>query len=171
MKRRDIIAAAAGALVATALAGSVAWAAIPGDGGVYTACVLKNVGTVRLIDRSLPPGNLMSHCKPSLELEISWSQRGPQGIPGESGASGPPGEKGDPGSPGAEGAPGVDGVSGYEIVSSAVIEFPPGVQATRSVACPVGKRAVGGGVSAGTTGVVVASQPLLDGQILGHAHP
>ena len=55
MRRRDIVAAAAGAAVATVLAGSVAWAAIPGDGGVYTACMLKNVGTVRLIDKSLPP--------------------------------------------------------------------------------------------------------------------
>ena len=60
----------------------LAWAAIPSDGGVYTACMLKNVGTVRLIDKSLPANNLMSHCKPALETEISWNQKGEQGIQG-----------------------------------------------------------------------------------------
>jgi hypothetical protein len=103
MRKRDLIAALAGGAALLALAGSVAWAAIPGDGGVYTACMLKNVGTVRLIDKSLPPGNLMSHCKPTLEVEISWSQRGPQGLQGIQGATG---EKGDPGPAGADGADG-----------------------------------------------------------------
>ena len=89
MRKRDLIAAAAGALAATALAGGVAWAAIPADGGVYTACMLKNVGTVRLIDKSLPPSNLMSRCKPALEVEVSWNKQGQQGI------QGPPGQRGD----------------------------------------------------------------------------
>ena len=79
MKRRDIVAAASGAVVAVALAGSVAWAAIPGDGGVYTACMLKNVGTVRLIDKSLPAGNLMSHCKPALEVRFPGTDRASRG--------------------------------------------------------------------------------------------
>lgn len=96
MRRRDVVAAAAGAVVATVLAGSVAWAAIPGDGGVYSACMLKNVGTVRLIDKSLPPGNFMSHCKPALEVEIAWNQQGLQGLPGAPGATGADGSDGDP---------------------------------------------------------------------------
>ena len=50
--------------------------------------MLKNVGTVRLIDKSLPPSNLMSHCKPALEVEVSWNQQGPQGIQGLPGATG-----------------------------------------------------------------------------------
>jgi hypothetical protein len=49
MRRRDVVAATLGALAATVLAGSVAWAAIPSDGGAYTACTLKNVGTVRVV--------------------------------------------------------------------------------------------------------------------------
>lgn len=97
MTRRNLVAAAAGAVVAAVLAGSVAWAAIPGPGGVYSACMLKNVGTVRLIDKSLPPGNLMSHCKPALEVEITWNQQGLQGLPGA------------PGTPGAAGTDGEDG--------------------------------------------------------------
>lgn len=114
MRRREIVAAAAGAVVATVLAGSVAWAGIPGDGGVYTACMLKNVGTVRLIDKSLPPSNLMSRCKPALEVEISWSQQGPTGLQGLQGIQGPPGQNGTNGAdgqPGAPGAPGQDGIS------------------------------------------------------------
>jgi hypothetical protein len=62
---------------------------VPGEGSVYTACMLKNVGTVRLIDKSLPSNHLMSHCKPALEMEISWSQ---QGLPGPAGADGADGE-------------------------------------------------------------------------------
>jgi hypothetical protein len=91
MRRRDLLSALAGAGVVLVLAGSVAWAAIPGEGGVYTACMLKNVGTVRLIDKSLPPGNVMSHCKPAFEVEITWNQKGQQGLQG---IQGPPGQDG-----------------------------------------------------------------------------
>ncbi len=106
MRTRDVVAALAGAAATCALAGGVAWAAIPDSGGVYTACMLKNVGTVRLIDKSLPSGNLMSHCKPALEVEISWSQRGPQGLQGIQGLTGEKGAAGDPGPAGADGADG-----------------------------------------------------------------
>jgi hypothetical protein len=44
MRRRDAIAALAGGAIVMTLAGSVALAAIPGPGDVYTACMLKNVG-------------------------------------------------------------------------------------------------------------------------------
>ena len=174
MRKRDLIAAAAGAVAATALAGGVAWAAIPSDGDVYTACMLKNVGTVRLIDKSLPPSNLMSHCKPALETEVSWSLQGPQGLqglqgakgdqgnPGQNGvdgATGPQGEKGPPGDPGQ------DGVSGYELVTSGNVGFPPGVASFRFVLCPQGKKALGGGVNTGgPEGVVTASFPFDSGQ-------
>jgi hypothetical protein len=165
MKRRDIIAAAAGALVATALAGSVAWAAIPGDGDVYRACMLKNVGTVRLIDRSLPPGNLMSHCKPGLEIEVSWNQMGRQGLPG---LQGPQGVQGDPGADGVDGAagqqgppgltgpqgergergepgpPGVPGGSGTFLMGADVTTLPSAIE-TESLTCPASHARVTGG--------------------------
>ena len=38
-----------------AVAGGIAYATIPDSGNVYTGCMLKNIGTVRLIDPSLPP--------------------------------------------------------------------------------------------------------------------
>jgi Collagen triple helix repeat (20 copies) len=87
---------------------------------VYTACMLKNVGTVRLIDASLPASNLMSHCT-SLETQISWSQQGQPGIPGPqgpkgdtggTGAAGPQGPKGDTGTQGSKGDPGPHGDPG-----------------------------------------------------------
>jgi hypothetical protein len=79
-----------------AAAGGIAYAAIPDAGNVYTGCMLKNVGTVRLIDSTLPSGNLMSHCT-ALETQISWNQQG---------------QKGDPGSPGLPGKSGADGANG-----------------------------------------------------------
>ena len=78
------------------LAGGVAYAAIPDAGSVYTACMLKNVGTIRLIDPSLPSSSLLSHCT-SLETQITWNQVGqigPQGPPGPAGRDGADGKDG-----------------------------------------------------------------------------
>ena len=91
-----------------ALAGGVAYATIPSGGGVYTACVLKGVGTIRLIDTSLPSSNLLGHCT-SLETQVSWNQSGQPGAPGP---QGPAGAKGDAGAVGATGATGPAGPAG-----------------------------------------------------------
>jgi hypothetical protein len=56
MKRNRLLTTAAGTLVATAIAG-VAWASIPGRGNVYTACMLKGIGTIGKTD----PTPLGSH--------------------------------------------------------------------------------------------------------------
>ena len=58
--------------------------------------MLKNVGTIRLIDPTLPSSNLMSHCT-ALEAQISWNQQG---------------QKGDPGTPGPAGKNGAAGANG-----------------------------------------------------------
>src|SRR4051812_5007050 len=89
-----------GTLVRVA-SGGIAYAAIPGAGNIYTGCMLKNVGTVRLIDSTLPSSNLMSHCT-APETQISWNQQGQQGQKGEAGT---------PGAPGKSGADGVNGIS------------------------------------------------------------
>ncbi len=67
-----VVAAAAAAL---SLAGGIAYATIPDDDKVFTACMVKNVGTVGLIDKSLASGNLMNHCT-SLETELTWNPSG-----------------------------------------------------------------------------------------------
>jgi hypothetical protein len=58
--------------------------------------MFKVTGTVRLIDPSLPSTNLMSHCT-SLEVQITWNQKGQTGPVGP---QGPKGDKGDPGTNG-----------------------------------------------------------------------
>jgi hypothetical protein len=76
---------------------------------------------------------------------------GPQGPKGQKGAKGDKGPKGD------KGATGPAGVSGYEIVSQTFKEVfiensgsPRGLSEVKTVACPAGKRAVGGGADLGT---------------------
>ena len=88
-----------------AAAAGIAYAAIPDSKGVYTACMLDKVGTVRLIDPSLPASNLMSHCT-NVETKFTFNQQGQQGAPGVPGA---PGKDGAPGANGKDGADGKDG--------------------------------------------------------------
>src|SRR5436190_20731305 len=104
MKRKRLLTAATGVLVAVAIAGGVAYATIPGPGDVYSACMLKGLGTIRLIDKSLPSTNLMSRCTDK-ETEISWNQAG------QPGPAGPQGARGEPGASGTNGGDGKDGVS------------------------------------------------------------
>jgi hypothetical protein len=87
MRKRDLLSAAAGAVVATALAGGIAWAAIPGAGGVISGCYQKVEGQLRVID----PGT--TSCRDS-EVAIVWNEQGVKG------------DKGDPGTPGSDGRDG-----------------------------------------------------------------
>jgi hypothetical protein len=110
MNRKRLLSSAVGALIVAAIAGGVAYATIPGPDNVYSACMLKSIGTIRLIDKSLPSTNLMSHCTDK-ETEISWNQAGQPGPPGPQGAKGEPGAPGTNGTNGTNGADGKDGVS------------------------------------------------------------
>jgi hypothetical protein len=123
MKRKRLLTAAAGTLIAAAIAG-VAYATIPGSDNVYNACMLKGVGTIRLIDKSLPSTNLMSHCTDK-ETEVSWNQAG------QPGPAGPAGAKGEPGAPGTNGTNGTNGKDGVSVTSAAE---------------PAGANCAGGGV-------------------------
>lgn len=169
MRGRDAFAAALGALATAALAGGIAVAAIPDDGGVIQACYTKNTGALRVIDTARG-----QTCHPSKELALAWSQTGPKGDPGD---PGPAGAKGDQGEPGADGMPGATGatgpvgpqgakgdkgdpgpagpggVSGYEIVNDS---FDVGGFSTGAgdVVCPSGKKVLGGGVFASSSHVV-----------------
>jgi collagen triple helix repeat protein len=95
-----------------AVAGGAAYAAIPDGSKVYTACMLKNVGTVRLIDPSLPASNIMSHCNSRLETQVTWNQQGQAGPPGPTGPKGATGPAGSDGAKGATGPPGPAGSDG-----------------------------------------------------------
>jgi hypothetical protein len=88
-----------------ALGAGIASATIPDSSGVYTACKVNAIGTIRLIDPSLPNTSLMSHCT-SLETQLSWNQLGQQGPPGAQGPKGDPGTNGTNGTDGAAGPAG-----------------------------------------------------------------
>jgi hypothetical protein len=101
----------AGIVLTATLVGGVAWATIPGDNGLYTACKLNATGTIRLIDPSLPSTSLLGHCT-SYETKISWNQKGPAGAVGVAGPAGPAGAKGDAGPAGPQGPRGDTGAAG-----------------------------------------------------------
>ena len=89
IKPRTVLIVVVGAAAAGVVAG-VAWATIPGSGGVIQGCYQKNVGNLRVVETS-------SDCKPS-ELAVSWNQKGEKGdtgAVGPVGATGPQGPKGD----------------------------------------------------------------------------
>ncbi len=110
-KRLALIAGTALALLAVA---GVAYATIPSSSGLYTACELKGVGTIRLIDPTVGAKSLLGHCT-SLEQQITWNQTGqtgPAGATGPTGATGNPGSNGTNGQTGATGATGNNGAAG-----------------------------------------------------------
>lgn len=73
--------------VALLLVAGVAYATIPDGAGVYTACRLNGVGTIRLIDPSGPSTSLLSHCT-TFETQITWNQKGQKGDAGSPGQNG-----------------------------------------------------------------------------------
>ena len=100
-----------------ALGAGIAYATIPDSNKVYTACMLKGIGTIRLIDPSLPASNFMSHCDVRFETQVTWNQQGgagsgPTGPKGATGARGPTGAKGATGPAGSRGATGPSGANG-----------------------------------------------------------
>jgi hypothetical protein len=110
MRRRDLLSAAAGAVIATALAGGIAFAAIPNSGGVINGCYQKNEGQLRVIDQAT------QSCRLS-EIGIAWNEFGVRGAKGD---------KGDPGAPGADGRDGGDGVDARVEVEPAGANCPAG---------------------------------------------
>lgn len=86
------------------------------------------------------------------EVEALRGRSGAPGAPGRSGAPGPTGDRGAPGDAGAQGPQGIQGqagaagISGYQLAKARTnVSVSNGTTATRSVNCPAGKTAVGGG--------------------------
>ncbi len=145
--------------------GGVALAGIPDPNGIITGCYDQKSGALRVIDASAG-----QQCD-AKEAQLTWSQTGPQGpkgdkgdpgpqglqgIPGEQGLQGLKGDTGDPGPQGLQGVPGMagapgepgpqgaPGISGYEVVRAETDFNSEAIKVLR-VACPEGKRALGGG--------------------------
>jgi collagen triple helix repeat protein len=155
LRRRSpaVLAAVAAAVVAI---GGVAYAAIPGPGGVIKACYNKpgllglGNGELRVIDSNANCGGT--------ETPISWNQAGQKGDPGPAGPKGdtgpegpqgeqgPPGETGPPGPQGEQGPPGPAGsVTGYEVVQDEAGDESTPLPSVAFVNCPAGKKVLGGG--------------------------
>jgi hypothetical protein len=102
-------------------AGGIAYAAIPGPGGVIQGCYQKSGGSLRVVDSA-------ASCKPS-EKSLSWDQRGatgPSGTPGAVGATGATGPSGPAGPSGStrawaliDGLPSSSIVYGHDVASVA----------------------------------------------------
>lgn len=115
-KRRLFGAALLAGLLLTA---GIAYASIPGPDGVIHGCYKTgnpNPGSVIVIDHT-------ASC-PSGYIALNWNQTGPQGP---AGPQGPP------------------GVSGYQMVTATATVPSDDVTAGVSIACPEGKRVLGGG--------------------------
>jgi hypothetical protein len=115
---RKLIALAALAVAVAAVSG-LGYAAIPGADGVISAC-RDSRGVLKVIDAEAG-----ETCGPN-QQQLTWNQQGPQGPAGPPGAS---------------------GVSGWQYVVSPGRDIPPGSAGGWNVDCPVGKKALGGGVS------------------------
>lgn len=102
LRRRSLMMAAPIAFVLAA--GAIAYATIPGPGGVIDACYSKVNGTVRIIDSA-------ATCAMS-EVPISWNITGPRGPTGPTGATGPKGATGATGPAGPVGPTGAAGPKG-----------------------------------------------------------
>jgi hypothetical protein len=174
--RRNVLALVLAA--GLAISGGIAYAAIPGAGGVINGCYHKNSGVLRVIDPEA--GTTCTQA----ETPISWNhegpkgetgaqgprgETGPQGPQGETGAIGPQGPQGDTGAAGAPGPQGPEGPQGPQGV--------PGIQGERGPqgeVGPMGPAGLGGlngletlfGVTATTTGsVITAVKHCSDGKI------
>jgi hypothetical protein len=102
--------------------GTVAYAAIPSADKVFTACVQKSTGALRLIDVEKNPPATCSNT----EFKVTWNQQG---------------------QPGSDGSDGADGVSGYETIvadgSHTVTINGSGRVITPELSCPAGKVVLG----------------------------
>ena len=139
---RSTLTGLAAGLVVLALGSGVAFATIPGAGGVIHGCYSKLGGAVRVIDTG--------SCRVT-ESPLNWSQTGPQGPQGPMGAEGaqgpqgPQGAKGDPGSQGPAGQQGPKGDTGS--AGPAGPQGPQGTPGTAGQQGPAGPQGPAGGLS------------------------
>jgi hypothetical protein len=150
------------------LLGGVAYAAIPGTGGVISGCVttsnLRGQHVLTLLDTAQS-----TVCQAGQTL-ITWNQTGPQGPQGATGAQGPTGPQG------AKGDPGAPGATHIVARSTTVSTFRDGQPV--EVSCNSGETATSGGghvssdaidrqlfetglTGGGSPGFITASEPIV----------
>src|SRR4051812_11855021 len=93
-------------VLAALLAAGAGYAAIPDGSGVYTACMLNKIGTIRIIDPA------SQKCSASLETQITFGAKGEKGEQGLQGLKGDKGDQGIQGLKGDDGSQGLQGLKG-----------------------------------------------------------
>ncbi len=126
-----------GAAVLVVAITGVAYATIPDGARVYTACMLKSTGTIRLIDPSIGSSSLMGHCASRYEQQITFNEQGKPGPAGLQGPAGPQGSPGPAGQTGPAGQPGAPGPAGKDGTSPTVKQL-----ASNDPNCPGGGAAI-----------------------------
>jgi hypothetical protein len=153
------------------LIATLAYAAIPGTGGLITACVstveLNGQHILTLLDTGQ-----RSTCGQGQRL-VTWNQAGPQGPKGDTGPQGPAGSTGPQGPKGDPGSPGAAHIVARSTTISAFHDGEP-----LDVSCNTGEVATGGGghvssdsidqqlfnsglTGGGSPGVITASEPIV----------
>jgi hypothetical protein len=107
---------------------------------IRTACAVAALAT--LLGARVVTAQGVVTMRPDAKTVLA--NQGPKGDKGDRGDKGPPGDKGLPGVQGPTGPAGA--VTGYEIVERGPNTVPANNAFVGSVACPSGKKAVGGGV-------------------------
>jgi len=121
-------------------AATVAWAVIPGAGGVIKGCYQKQTGVLRVVDN-------FSQCNTTSapgENPISWNQTGPIGPIGPEGIQGPAGSAGPRGFMGPQGDPGAQGPAGTPAFANVNYRASQDVGIARAFCLP-GETLIGGG--------------------------
>jgi len=153
------------------LIATLAYAAIPGTGGLFTACVstaeLNGQHFLTLLDTAQ-----RNTCGQGQRL-VTWNQTGPQGPKGDTGPQGPAGSTGAQGPKGDTGSPGATHIVARSTTISAFRDGEP-----LDVSCATGEVATGGGghvssdaidqqlfnsglTAGGSPGVITASEPIV----------
>jgi hypothetical protein len=80
------------------------------DGDVYTGCLVNATGDIKSVAKGNSP---MSNCT-GAQTQISWNQKGVNGLNGVDGKDGAPGLNGTAGKDGVNGVDGLNGVDGKD---------------------------------------------------------
>lgn len=153
---------AGGIAIATFLAGTMAFAAVPDDVGLITACYDRQSGQARIIDTATGKG-----CG-AKESPVSWSQTGPIGPAGPPGPQGPAGPAGPVGPAGAQGPTGATGAQGPQGDAGPIGPAgPKGDTGATGAAGPAGPQ----GATGPSNGYVVGAGTVSDIPVQGSSGP
>jgi hypothetical protein len=154
MQRSKLMMVAGALVLAMAVGGAAVAVATNDNGEVIHACVNNHSGTVQIVDS---PDDCQQNWSP-----LNWNQQGPAGTDGMDGTDGTNGMDGTDGTNGMDGTDGAPGISGYEQVvqTEMLVDAQVGDFIIAHVACPDGKKVLGGGAQGFIFAVVVSSSPL-----------